>query len=78
MVSVSSDGRRWHTAEQDSSVQGRITLDFSAADFAVNMEADWVDEENEDEVHRAVVCVKPARWYQNSVRIIFKTWIHGI
>ena len=30
----------------------------------MNMEADWVDEENEDEVRRAVVCVKPARWYQ--------------
>ena len=73
MISISSDGRRRAT-EQDLPVQLRITPKESCTiDFAVNMDVDWQDEDNtSDEVHRNVVCAKPARRYQNLVRIILR------
>ena len=71
MISISSDGQ-WRATEQDLPVQLHTTPnEFHAIDFAVNMDVDWQDEENhwDDEVPCAVVCAKPARRYQNSVRI---------
>ena len=70
MICLSMDGRR-NVSTQDSPVRLRPTPNGrNAMDFNIDMDAGWSDEENYNGGDgQRIVCSRPAKRYQTSVRI---------